>query len=158
MANRTFENDGFWDRIEEAVKDSGMSKAQIAEKMGVERKALYASKSAKGDTRSWHSGRLASFCKITGVSADWLLGLSTQKRINSTGSDNVAFTVINTKTGKEPIYDFNHMFKEKWFKQSNLIWCDLDSWCICEDGYLILTDDCGNVGYPPQDRYKAVWM
>ena len=76
MANRTFENDGFWERVDKAVLASGMSKREIAEKMGVERKALYSWKSANGDKRSWHSGRVASFCKITGVSADWLLGIS----------------------------------------------------------------------------------
>ena len=154
MSNRTFTNDGFWDRVEEAIADSGMSKNQIAEKMGVERKSLYATKSSNGDSRSWHSGRLASFCKITGVSADWLLGLSNQKRLNS---DAIEFKVIDTKTGKEPIFDHNHLFKEKWFKQSKLIWCDISAWAIDEYGALMLIDDCDNVAYAP-DRYKAILM
>ena len=159
MANRFFENDGFWDRVEVAIKDSGMSKKKIAEEMGVERKALYRPTSNTGrNSSSWHSGRLASFCRITGVSADWLLGLSAKKGRESSAETNFQFKVIDTKTGKEPIYDFNHMFKQKWFKNSNLIYCDLDSWCLSEDGYLILTDDCGNVGYPPQDRYKVVFL
>ena len=68
----------------------------------------------------------------------------------------IKFKVINTKTGKDPIFDFNHLFKEKWFKESNLIYCDIDGWYISEDGYLVLVDDCGNVGYPPQDKYKAI--
>jgi len=154
MANRTFENAGFWDRVEEAIQDSGMSKAQIAKKMGVERKALYASKSGNNDNRSWHSGRLATFCKITGVSADWLLGLSRQKGVKYPKPEKITFVVIDKRTGKEPVYDFNHLFKEKWFKESNLIWCDLDSWVISEDGSLWLTDDCGNVGYPPSGRFE----
>lgn len=158
MANRKFTNDGFWDRIEIAIADSGLSKNQIAEKMGIDRKALYHNKSAGGSDRSWHSGRLASFCKITNVSSDWLLGLSKNKTIKHPKSEGFRFRVINKKTGKEPIYDFNHMFKESWFKKSNLIYCDLDSWCLTEDGYLILTDDCGNVGYPPQDRYEAIML
>lgn len=156
MANRTFANDGFWDRVELAIKDSGLSKNKIAEKMGVERKALYFTPKCKD--RSWHSGRIASFCKVTGVSADWLLGLSTRKSIKSSKDKPIQFKVIDKRTGKEPIYDGNHIFKEKWFKQSNLIYCDLDSWCISEDGYLILTDDCGNVGYPPSDRFEVVML
>lgn len=156
MANRTFKNDGFWDRVEEAVTQSGMTKAQIAEKMGVNKKALYFKSSTSGKDSSWHSGRLSSFCKVTGVSADWLLGLTDRKQLLDTKS--FSFIVIDKRTGKEPIYDHNHMFKEKWFKDSNLIYCDLDSWCLSEDGNLILTDDCGNVGYPPPDRYEVVFL
>lgn len=158
MANRTFATDGFWDRIEEAIKDTGMTKAKIAEKMGVERKALYPKKSTNEDTRSWHSGRLTTFCKITGVSADWLLGLSTYKGIKHPKSDDFAFRVIDPRTGKEPIFDRNHMFKEKWFKNSNLIWCDISGWAIDEYGYLMLIDDCDNIAYPPSDRFEVVFL
>ena len=158
MANRFFENDGFWDRVEQAVKDSGMSKVQIAEKMGIERKALYPTPSSNGTTRSWHSGRVASFCRVTGVSADWLLGLSTKKTKKYSDKGEFHFKVIDPRTGKEPIYDHNHLFREKWFKQSNLIYCDIDGWCLSEDGFLMLTDDCGNVGYPPADRFKVVFL
>ena len=158
MANRLFINDGFWDRVEIAIADSGMSKKEISDKMGVERKSLYPNHSPSGSDRSWHSGRLAAFCKITGVSADWLLGLSNVKNINHPQSDKIQFRVIDTRTGKEPVYDGNHLFKEKWFKESNLIYCDLDSWVLSEDGYLWLTDDCGNVGYPPAGRYEAILL
>ena len=157
MANRIFANDGFWNRVDEAIEMSGMSKAQIANKMGVERKALYPRKGVTNDTRSWHSGRLASFCKITGVSSDWLLGLSRSRSIKYDKNTTIKFKVIDTKTGKAPIFDHNHLFKEKWFKQSNLIWCDLEGWVISEDGVLMLADECGNVAYAP-DRYKAVLL
>jgi hypothetical protein len=157
MANRLFVTKGFWDRIDKAIADSGLPKNQIAKKMGVDRKALYRP-SDGSDDRSWHSGRIASFCKITGVSADWLLGLSNRKTIKSPKKDTFSFKVIDKRTGKEPIYDHNHLFKEKWFKESNLIYCDIDSWCISEDGFLILTDDCGNIGYPPQDRFEVVFL
>lgn len=153
MANRTFEIDGFWDRVEEAIKGSNKTKLQIAEEIGVGRKALYSSSSS-----SWHSGRVVSFCKATGVSADWLLGMSRQKGVKYPKPESNSFRVIDKRTGKEPIYDHNHLFKEKWFKESNLIYCDLDSWVINEDGYLWLTDDCGNVGYPPNDRFEVVWL
>lgn len=158
MANRTFHNDGFWDRVEQAVADSGMSKLKIAQEMGVERKALYATPSAKGETRSWHSGRVAEFCRVTGVSADWLLGLSPIKTIQGAPRKKIQFTVIDKRTGKEPIFDHNHIFKEKWFKQSNLIWCDLEGWVISEDGVLMLADECGNLGYPPSDRFEVRFL
>ena len=43
------------------------------------------------------------------------------------------FKIIDNRTGKEPIYDGNHLFKEKWFKESDLIYCDLSSWSIDEE-------------------------
>lgn len=158
MANRTFENDGFWDRVEQAIAASGMTKIQVSNKMGVERKALYPNHSPNGDKRSWHSGRVASFCKITGVSADWLLGLSHNMGVKFPRPDNIKFKVIDPRTGKEPIFDHNHIFKEKWFKDSALIYCDIEGWYIGEDGFLILVDECGNVGYPPTDRFKVVML
>lgn len=158
MANRTFTTDGFWDRVAEAIESSGMTKSQIADKMGVNRKALNPTPSDNGKDRSWYSGRLVSFCKVTGVSADWLLGLSRHKGIKYPKPEAIRFRVIDKRTGKEPIYDHNHLFKEKWFKESKLIYCDLDSWVINEDGSLWLTDDCGNVGYPPVDRFEVVLL
>lgn len=155
MANRLFATGSFWDRVEEAINDTGKSKSQIAREMGVDRKSLYASPSAKGSDRSWHSGRLAAFCKVTGVSSDWLLGLSECKSLSPDRT--IQFKVINTETGKEPIFDHNHLFKEKWFKNSNLIWCDLEGFVISEDGYLMLADECGNCVYVPS-KYKAVLL
>lgn len=65
--------------------------------------------------------------------------------------------VIDKRTGEAPIFDHNHLFKEKWFKESGLIYCDIDGWYIGEDGELVLIDDCGNVGYPPVDRFEVVF-
>ena len=67
------------------------------------------------------------------------------------------FKVIDNRTGKEPIYDGNHLFKEKWFKESSLIYCDLSSWSIDEEGYLALCDDCNNMAYPPSERFTVVF-
>ena len=69
----------------------------------------------------------------------------------------MTFRVIDKRTGKEPIFDHNHIFKEKWFKESGLIYCDIDGWYIGEEGELVLIDDCGNVGYPPVDRFDVVF-
>lgn len=67
------------------------------------------------------------------------------------------FEVIDRRTGGTPIFDFNHIFKEKWFKESNLIYCDISGWGIDEDGNLFLMDDCNNIAYPPQKRFKVIF-
>jgi len=69
----------------------------------------------------------------------------------------MTFRVIDRRTGREPIFDGNHIFKEKWFKASHLIYCDIDGWYIGEDGDLILVDDCGNAAYPPEDRFDIIF-
>ena len=66
------------------------------------------------------------------------------------------FYVIDKRTGKEPIFDGNHIFKEKWCK-GRLIEFDIDGWYISEDGQLALVDDCCNMAYPPPDRYEIVF-
>lgn len=65
------------------------------------------------------------------------------------------FKVIDTRTNREPIFDHNHLFREKWFKESHLIWCDISGWGIDEDGNLFLADDCDNIAYPPKKRFRV---
>ncbi len=67
------------------------------------------------------------------------------------------FKVIDKRTGKEPIFDHNHIFKEKWFKESSLIWCDIDGWYVSEDGQLALTDDCGHTVWVDRNRFEVVY-
>jgi len=62
---------GFWDRIEEAVGRSGLTKAEITKRMHVERKALYRGP----DDRDMNCLYVARFCAVTGTDANWLLGL-----------------------------------------------------------------------------------
>lgn len=59
---------GFWDRVDQAVKLSGMTQSEIARKGRFDRKALC---SHSGSGR--HTRTLAAFCTVTDVSADWLL-------------------------------------------------------------------------------------
>ena len=80
--NSNFFIDGFWKRVEQACAESGMTKKEIAERMGVERKTVYNKASRDGYHGNWHSGRLKKFCEVTGVSADWILGLSKVKELN----------------------------------------------------------------------------
>lgn len=63
------------------------------------------------------------------------------------------FTVIDTKTGKYPDVE-NIALKEDWAK--GLIYCDIEGFAVCEDGLLILADECGNFKYCPLDRFKIV--
>lgn len=66
------------------------------------------------------------------------------------------FRVVDTKTGNEPIFDGNHLFKEKWFKESNLLPFDIDGFALTENGDLILIDDCNNIAYVPKGRFDIV--
>ena len=66
------------------------------------------------------------------------------------------FRVIDKRTGREPIFDGNHIFRESWCK-GRLIEFDIDGWYISEDGTLSLVDDCCNMAYPPPDRYDVVF-
>ncbi len=63
---------GFWEKIEEACAVSGLTKAEITRRMGVDRKLLYG---RPGMSCAMNSANLAKFCAITNVSADYLLGL-----------------------------------------------------------------------------------
>lgn len=67
------------------------------------------------------------------------------------------FRVIDPRTGNEPIYDGNHIGKEKWFIDARLHVRLLDDWIISENGSLGLTDTIGTIGYPPVGRYKIKW-
>ena len=63
--------EGYKERLEEAVYQSGMTKKEIARLMGMDRKVLL----PKSYGWQMGSGALARFCAVTGVSADWMLGL-----------------------------------------------------------------------------------
>ena len=62
--------EGFWERVEESIRNSGLTKKEIAKKMGVNRATLYPSSGMNLSTDN-----IAKFCKIVGVSSDYLLGL-----------------------------------------------------------------------------------
>lgn len=68
--------EGYAERLDQAIEASGMSRNQIARLMGMERKVLLPLTTGC----QMGSGALAKFCAITGVSADWLLGLKKEMR------------------------------------------------------------------------------
>ncbi len=62
--------DGFWDRLDEEIQRHGMSKVQLAEKCGFERKMLY---NPKHSGCYIHIVYFARICSALRVSADYLL-------------------------------------------------------------------------------------
>ena len=62
------------------------------------------------------------------------------------------FRVIDKKTGKEP----TERVIDNIAKKQNLMLFDIDQFAICEDGSIILLDDCGNVAYCDRKRFKVV--
>lgn len=77
MARKSIVVEGFRDRLYEAIEDTGLSKTAMAEKCGFSRKIFY--DGWESFRSQLNSGYLMKFCSITGVSADWLLGLSKEK-------------------------------------------------------------------------------
>ena len=65
----------------------------------------------------------------------------------------MTFEVIDQKTGEYP--DLEHIARtEEWAQ--NLIQCDMEGFCINEDGSLLLMDECRNYVYCPHNRFKVV--
>lgn len=62
------------------------------------------------------------------------------------------FTVIDNKTGTYP--DCEKIALEEWAK--HLVYCDIDTFAITEDGSLILMDDCGNCAFCPDGRFTVM--
>jgi hypothetical protein len=61
---------GFWDRLEVSVVRSGLSKAEITRRMGVNRKTIY-----RSTAENMGALNVAKFCAVTKTDANWLLGL-----------------------------------------------------------------------------------
>ena len=78
MAKRKTLIYGFWDRVNEVIAEDGRSKNEIARRMGCDRKTLYPSGATMNPLY------LARFCFVTGVSADYLFGLKSQKYFRKT--------------------------------------------------------------------------
>ena len=64
------------------------------------------------------------------------------------------FEIAVLNADGSPVTDLEKIaLTEDWAK--HLIWCDIDVFALTEDGTLVLLDDCGNVAYPPADRFKV---
>lgn len=50
---------------------------------------------------------------------------------------------------------FEQYWREKMFRQSNLIWCDIEGFAVDENGGLVLNDECGNSMGLSSDRFQV---
>ncbi len=67
--------EGFWDRFEECLIETGENRVAIAEKIGCNRKVLY----NDYENRSVSISYIINFCMTYGYSSDYLFGISKQK-------------------------------------------------------------------------------
>lgn len=68
---------GLWDRIDEVISESGLSKSEVARRCGFSRNVL----ASESLNQMPSAGILAKFCSTMEVSADYILGLSDKKEI-----------------------------------------------------------------------------
>lgn len=76
MMNKSPLVEGFWERFDDVCYEDNINRTEIARRIGCNRKTFY---------RSGHEGMrmvyLAKFYAINGTSADWLLGLSKERKL-----------------------------------------------------------------------------
>ena len=93
---------------------------------------------------------------IIGSIAGGLVGMSLMCLVvvaSERYNKSLEFTVIDKTTGKYP--DLKQVaLKEEWAQ--NLIYTDMEGFCINEDGNLLLMDECGNIAYCPPGRFKVI--
>lgn len=71
--NRHQRVEGLQERVDQVCFETGMTKPQLCKQMGFDRKALY-------DSSGFSTLKLARFCAVTGADANWLLGLSRERK------------------------------------------------------------------------------
>ena len=62
--------EGFHERLDEACRKTGLTKAEIARRAGFDRKTLHPM-----SNQMMGSAYIAKFCVATGTDANWLLGV-----------------------------------------------------------------------------------
>lgn len=67
----------FWYRVEDAIRQSGLSRSEIARRGGFHRQSIMY---REGKGKLPQARILKAFCEVTGASADWLLGLKDEKQ------------------------------------------------------------------------------
>ncbi len=76
MSRRKTMIEGFWERFEECIQETGLNKVQLGKVLGCDRKVLY----NDYDNRALSMLYVARFCATYGFSADYLLGISKEKK------------------------------------------------------------------------------
>ena len=62
--------EGFHERLDEACRRTGLSKAEIARRAGFDRKSLHPK-----EHTMMTSAYITKFCAVTNTDANWLLGI-----------------------------------------------------------------------------------
>lgn len=62
----------------------------------------------------------------------------------------MTFTIIDKETGHEVVGNVIYEIA----KYGGLVVMDIDQFAICEDGSIILLDDCGNFTYCDNERFE----
>ena len=70
--------EGFWDRFNECIEDSGESKAEVARRIGCDRKSVYAPSASENRMPSLLY--IARFCSSYNYSPEYLVGTSNNMR------------------------------------------------------------------------------
>ncbi len=68
--------EGFWERFEECLEETGKSKRELSVELGCDRKMLYQSSTNRAALSMCY---VARFCATYGISSDYLLGISDEK-------------------------------------------------------------------------------
>lgn len=63
----------------------------------------------------------------------------------------MTFRIIDRKTGKEP----TQRVIDNIAKKQGLMLADIDQFAVCEDGQIILLDDCGRFAYCDMSRFEV---
>ena len=63
----------------------------------------------------------------------------------------MTFRIIDRKTGREP----TQRVIDNIAKKQMLMLADIDQFAVCEDGQIILLDDCGRVAYCDMSRFEV---
>lgn len=61
----------------------------------------------------------------------------------------MTFTIIDKKTGKEP----TQRVIDNIARKAGLMEFDIDQFAVCEDGQVVLLDECGNFAYCDSERF-----
>ena len=61
------------------------------------------------------------------------------------------FRIIDRKTGREP----TQRVIDNIAKKQRLMLADIDQFAVCEDGQILLLDDCGRVAYCDMSRFEV---
>ena len=114
----------------------------------IERESITTATSTPLNTAATHVTDTDKDNKIASLQAE-----NTELRERLDKAVELPFIVIDERTGKEADI-YNIALNEEW--ANHLIYCDMEGFAIAQDGALILYDECGNIAYPPADRFEIV--